>query len=166
MVYQLIIRMVFSGSTCYSFICLCSQGLGLVCSWTIEPTRFTYFLYLLAVNNVQTLAKHMEFNKQLFCELIPITLFIKKQYMFKTGITLFALIVCVIMNNSFISSAFAASPPVPAFGTATVDGDASEWNLAEDGTGDFFANMYRAGNSEKPMGGKPLCLFQKVHITI
>lgn len=91
----------------------------------------------------------MEFNKQLFCELIPITLFIRKQYMFKAGITLFALIVCVIMNNSFISSAFAASPPVPAFGTATVDGDESEWNLAEDGSGDFFANMWRAGRSDK-----------------
>lgn len=52
---------------------------GLVQSGTIEPKRFAYFLYLLPVNNVQTLAKRMEFNKQLFCDLIPITLFIMKQ---------------------------------------------------------------------------------------
>ncbi|WP_347273580.1 hypothetical protein [Candidatus Kuenenia sp.] len=70
--------------------------------------------------------------------------------MFKTAVALFSLIVCIIMNNSFISSSFAASPPAPAFGTATVDGDASEWNLAEDGTGDFFANMcVGGGNPEK-----------------
>lgn len=36
----------------------------------------------------------------------------------------------------------------PAYGTATVDGDPKEWNLAEDGTGDFFANMHRAGKCD------------------
>lgn len=41
--------------------------------------------------------------------------------------------------------ATAAVPPVPTFGTATVDGYISEWNL----TNDFFANMWRAGRSGK-----------------
>jgi hypothetical protein len=37
----------------------------------------------------------------------------------------------------------AAVPPQPTYGTATVDGDAGEWDL----TNDFFADMYRAANS-------------------
>lgn len=70
--------------------------------------------------------------------------------MLKNSMKLFVLIFCITMNCQYISSAFAASPPVPTFGTATVDGDAGEWNLAEDGSGDFFANMWRAGDSQKP----------------
>ncbi|MCF6148555.1 MAG: hypothetical protein E3K37_07845 [Candidatus Kuenenia sp.] len=70
--------------------------------------------------------------------------------MLKTGMKIFALIVCTTVYSNFTSSAFAASPPIPTFDTATVDGDPSEWNLAEDGSGDFFANMWRAGDSQKP----------------
>ncbi len=40
----------------------------------------------------------------------------------------------------------AAEPPFPTRDTASVDCDASEWNLAEDGTGDFFSDMWRAAN--------------------
>ena len=43
------------------------------------------------------------------------------------------------------SAALAANPPQPTYGSATVDGSYGEWNLA----GDFFANMYRAGNPDK-----------------
>lgn len=50
------------------------------------------------------------------------------------------------------------SPTTPTanltYGSATVDGDSSEWDLAEDGSGDFFANMYRAGNDSKPIESK------------
>lgn len=126
---------------CYSFICLCPQGQGEADFNRGRLNRnvlHTYCTCPVIRQCAGPCQKHMEVNKQFFCELVPITLFIRKQYMFKTGVALFALIVCVIMNNSFISSAFAASPPAPAFGTATVDGDASEWNLAEDGTGDFL----------------------------
>jgi hypothetical protein len=35
------------------------------------------------------------------------------------------------------SVAGAASPPVPSFGVANVDGDSGEWNLAND----FFADL-------------------------
>ena len=70
--------------------------------------------------------------------------------MFKTGIALFTLIMCVTMNDTFISSAFAASPPVPAFDMATVDGDTSEWNLTEDGSSDFSAHARRKGHCQKP----------------
>ncbi|MBI2471525.1 MAG: hypothetical protein HYV59_09830 [Planctomycetes bacterium] len=47
-----------------------------------------------------------------------------------------------------------AALPQPVYGTATVDGDISEWNLAEDGGGDFFANMYRAAKSSKKVESK------------
>jgi hypothetical protein len=44
-----------------------------------------------------------------------------------------------------LSSARAATPPTPTYGTATVDGDASEWNLSSD----FYAAMYVAGDPSK-----------------
>ena len=53
-----------------------------------------------------------------------------------------------------VNHAQGATPPEPTYGTATVDGDPSEWNLAEDGTGDFFADMYRASKPEKPVESK------------
>lgn len=43
-----------------------------------------------------------------------------------------------------------ALPPNPAFGTAVVDGQYGEWNLAND----FFSNMYRAGDSTKALESK------------
>lgn len=38
-----------------------------------------------------------------------------------------------------------AAPPIPVYGSATVDGNPAEWNLATD----FFANMHRAGKPTK-----------------
>ena len=43
-----------------------------------------------------------------------------------------------------------ATPPNPTYGTAVVDGNYGEWDL----TADFFANMYRAGNPNKPLESK------------
>jgi hypothetical protein len=43
-----------------------------------------------------------------------------------------------------------AAPPYPSAGTAAVDGYDSEWNL----TNDFFADMYRAGDSTKVVESK------------
>lgn len=60
-------------------------------------------------------------------------------------------VVAVIGCNYFVC---AATPPQPTYGTAIVDGDSSEWNLAEDGSGDFFANMHRAAKSEKKVESK------------
>jgi hypothetical protein len=40
-----------------------------------------------------------------------------------------------------------ATPPQPTFGTAVVDGQYAEWNLVND----FFSNMYRAGQEDKPL---------------
>jgi hypothetical protein len=41
--------------------------------------------------------------------------------------------------------AYGAIPPEPTYGSATVDGHYSEWDL----TNDFFAQMYRAGDPNK-----------------
>jgi hypothetical protein len=46
--------------------------------------------------------------------------------------------------------AHAAAPPEPTYAGANVDGDTGEWNLEND----FFANMYRAGNADKPVESK------------
>lgn len=43
--------------------------------------------------------------------------------------------------------AYGATPPEPTYGSATVDGDYSEWDL----NNDHFAHMYRAGNPLKPI---------------
>jgi hypothetical protein len=43
------------------------------------------------------------------------------------------------------ASAFASNPPQPTYGTATVDGNAGEWNL----TNDFVQHMYVAGDPSK-----------------
>lgn len=40
---------------------------------------------------------------------------------------------------------WAANPPEPTYGTATVDGNYSEWNL----TNDWFADVWRAGDPNK-----------------
>jgi hypothetical protein len=40
-----------------------------------------------------------------------------------------------------------ADPPFPRYGTRLVGGDYGDWNL----TKDFFSNMYRAGNPNKPL---------------
>ncbi|MCF6149168.1 MAG: hypothetical protein E3K37_10970 [Candidatus Kuenenia sp.] len=43
----------------------------------------------------------------------------------------------IAVNSNVITSVFAGSPPIPTFGTATVDGDGSEWDLTED----YFADL-------------------------
>jgi hypothetical protein len=58
--------------------------------------------------------------------------------------TLVPLFVCALTLLPLV--AFPA-PPYPTPGTAVVDGDYGEWNL----TTDFFADMYRAGNPDKPV---------------
>lgn len=49
-----------------------------------------------------------------------------------------------------LASAASATPPFPSIGTAVVDGEYGEWNL----TTDFFADMYRAGDPNKPLESK------------
>ena len=46
-----------------------------------------------------------------------------------------------------IASAALATPPIPTYGTANVDGNSGEWDLVND----FFTLMYRAGNPSKPV---------------
>ena len=43
-----------------------------------------------------------------------------------------------------------AAPPQPTYGVANVDGNIGEWDLAND----FFANMYRAGKTDKEIESK------------
>ena len=71
--------------------------------------------------------------------------------LFRVVVVVAVTLIAVILMAAFVS---AATPPHPTYGTATVDGDASEWDLAEDGSGDFFANMYRTGNPTKPVEAK------------
>jgi len=47
-------------------------------------------------------------------------------------------------------AASTATPPQSSYGTAVVDGNPGEWDLVND----FFADMYRAGNSSKPLESK------------
>ncbi|HET90737.1 MAG TPA: hypothetical protein ENN99_08380 [Chloroflexi bacterium] len=55
-----------------------------------------------------------------------------------------------------------ANPPEPSYivpsdtPATVVDGAYGEWNLAEDGTGDFFANMYNAGRPDPAWPGYAL----------
>jgi len=58
-------------------------------------------------------------------------------------------IIGFILLFTLPSLAFAASP-YPSIGTATVDGNPGEWNLAND----FFADMYRAGDGGKVVESK------------
>lgn len=67
----------------------------------------------------------------------------KKKITLTTAVALF-LVLCAAQ---FV---LAANPPEPTYGNATVDGNYAEWNLAND----FFANMYRAGDSDKVLESK------------
>jgi hypothetical protein len=62
--------------------------------------------------------------------------------------------------------ASSANPPEPTYGTATVDGNPDEWNL----NNDFFTNMYRAGDSTKPLESKAYlrydCSTQTLYILV
>ena len=53
-----------------------------------------------------------------------------------------ALALVIIASVASFSAA-----PYPTYGTAVVDGNNAEWDL----NADFFANMYRAGNPNKPI---------------
>jgi hypothetical protein len=76
---------------------------------------------------------------------------------------LMALISAVMLMVSICSLAVwayvPAAPPQPAYiepgdsPPTIVDGDPGEWNLADDGTGDFFAEMYNAGNPDQNWPG-------------
>jgi hypothetical protein len=70
----------------------------------------------------------------------------------KLRIALTALMLTGLLVSTSGTFVLAATPPEPTYGTAAVDGNSSEWNLAEDGTGDFFADMWRAG---RPPGDHP-----------
>jgi uncharacterized repeat protein (TIGR01451 family) len=50
-------------------------------------------------------------------------------------------------NGAFV---WAATPPEPTYGTATVDGNYGEWDLSND----FFANMYQGGDPNKDILSK------------
>ena len=63
-------------------------------------------------------------------------------------ITLSTLFVIVTVASLGIAYALPPYPTTPA--TATVDGNPNEWDL----TNDFFADMYRAGNSSKVIQSK------------
>lgn len=54
--------------------------------------------------------------------------------------------IVIVLGPVFV----AAAPPQPSLGTALVDGQYGEWDLAND----FFANMYRAGDSTKAAESK------------
>lgn len=59
---------------------------------------------------------------------------------------------CILALALFaiLSPGWAANPPEPTYGSADVDGEFGEWDLG----GDFFADMYRAGNPGKPVESK------------
>ena len=59
--------------------------------------------------------------------------------------TLFIFFLNSLIIMLSVNQIVTAAVPVPTFGTATVDGNISEWDL----TNDFFANMWRAGDSTK-----------------
>jgi hypothetical protein len=62
----------------------------------------------------------------------------------------FLLVTVSLIALLVASAAVFATPPQPTAGTAVVDGNYGEWNLVTD----FFANMYRAGNPNKPLESK------------
>jgi opacity protein-like surface antigen len=53
-------------------------------------------------------------------------------------------VIVVAMTTPWVASAV---PPYPSAGQAVVDGYYAEWDL----TNDYFADMYRAGNPNKPV---------------
>ncbi|GAB4395603.1 MAG: hypothetical protein OHK0053_04890 [Microscillaceae bacterium] len=59
-------------------------------------------------------------------------------------------LICWAWLGLHLGWAFDPPHPEPTYGTATVDGDFSEWDLSSD----FFANMYRAGKDDKPVESK------------
>lgn len=62
---------------------------------------------------------------------------------FTRRIVVFLLLLATLLAPAAVH----ADPPSPASGTASVDGDAVEWDL----TADFFANMHGQGKVEKPL---------------
>lgn len=60
------------------------------------------------------------------------------------------ILLAVIMAGPVIPRMADASPPSVQPGSAAVDGSTVDWSLA----GSYFANMYRAGDSGKPLESK------------
>lgn len=60
---------------------------------------------------------------------------------FLPGLTLAILGVALLLLAAGAVRTGAATPPEPTYGSAVVDGSSAEWVA-----GDFFADMYRAGN--------------------
>lgn len=59
----------------------------------------------------------------------------------------FGAVLAVAVLSVVITGAALAGPPYPRYGTRSVDGDIGDWNL----TVDFYAQMYRAGDPDKPV---------------
>ena len=83
----------------------------------------------------------------------------KKSIKVPVAVTLAVML--MVSTYSFTVLAYEpAAPPEPAYiepldsPPTAADGDHGEWNLAEDGTGDFFANMYEAANPTKDVMSK------------
>jgi hypothetical protein len=55
-----------------------------------------------------------------------------------------------VLLTALIAPTTMAAPPNPSPGSATVDGDISDWSLADD----FFADMTDGGNPDKPARAK------------
>lgn len=49
-----------------------------------------------------------------------------------------------------MTAASAVVSPIPAYGTADVDGNPVEWDVSGESSPDFFAHMYQAGELSKP----------------
>src|SRR4030042_1777453 len=60
-------------------------------------------------------------------------------------IGLYATLFAVMVNSALVPTTARAVAPMPTVGTAVIDGNYSEWDLAND----FFSYMYRAGDSTK-----------------
>jgi hypothetical protein len=71
----------------------------------------------------------------------------------------------LVCSALLVSSVMAAAPNV-VYGTATVDGNPADWNLATD----FFKNMYEAGNPDKDLLSKAYlkydCATQKLFVLV
>ncbi|HEX7880437.1 MAG TPA: hypothetical protein VF720_13570, partial [Candidatus Eisenbacteria bacterium] len=65
-------------------------------------------------------------------------------------ITTMSCLAAAVLATALAGTPVGATPPNPSPGTAVVDGNPGEWNLATD----FFTNMYRAGNPSKPIESK------------
>jgi len=73
-------------------------------------------------------------------------------------ICLLATLVAVLLVGGTYGVVQAASPPVPSYGSAVVDGNPSEWVLSND----LFAEMYNAGNPDPDFSG--FAVYSKLYL--